>query len=254
MKKIPSIAADKLPWLTTAQMIEVDCLMEQYYHIELKQMMENAGRSLARLAVERFFRQSGKRKKVRILAGSGGNGGGALVAARRLSGWGFKVEVYLSKTVEKLSPVTFQQYQIIQKIGVNVHSGDDLLQASPCDLVIDGMIGYRLSGDPQGLTVKMILWANDQPAPIIALDTPSGLDLTTGTFSGPVIKADATLTLALPKVGLRLNTAKAVVGDLFLADIGVPPSLYDALDLGKRVKDNLFKESDILKIKPYKST
>ena len=72
-----------LPAVTAAQMREVDRAMVEDFHIELVQMMENAGRNLADLAVRHF----GPRSTV-VLAGSGGNGGGGLVAARHLANRG----------------------------------------------------------------------------------------------------------------------------------------------------------------------
>ena len=75
-----------IPSITTEQMIEVDRLMIEEYGILLIQMMENAGRCLAILAKERFLDTGNE--KVMVLAGVGGNGGGALVCARRLAAWG----------------------------------------------------------------------------------------------------------------------------------------------------------------------
>ena len=95
----------------------------------------------------------------------------------------------------------------------------------------------------------MIDWANDQMAPILSLDTPSGVDLTTGKIYKPVIQADATLTLALPKIGLFEKTVKKIRGDLYLADISVPPKLYQKPSLGLLV-DPIFAESDVILIDP----
>lgn len=96
--------------------------------------------------------------------------------------------------------------------------------AATHDLIIDGIIGYNLQGSPRGNAAAMIKWANVQSAPVLALDVPSGLDAETGEIHLPVIKATATLTLALPKIGLK-SSASDVVGELYLADIGVPPVL-----------------------------
>ena len=74
---------------------------------------------------------------------------------------------------------------------------------------------------------ELIDWANTASAAVLALDTPSGLELTSGRVGRPCVVADATLTLALPKVGLR--RAPEVVGDLFAADISVPPAVYERL-------------------------
>jgi NAD(P)H-hydrate epimerase len=64
---------------------------------------------------------------------------------------------------------------------------------------------------------------------VLALDVPSGLELSTGTLSRPHVRAEATLTLALPKDGLRAAGATDAVGRLYLADISVPPSVYERL-------------------------
>ena len=66
---------------------------------------------------------------------------------------------------------------------------------------------------------------------MLSLDVPSGVDATTGETDDPAIEVAATMTLALPKVGLLAETAKANVGELYLADISVPPALYGRLGL-----------------------
>lgn len=84
-----------IPFITTAQMIEVDRAMIEDYGVTLIQMMENAGRELATLARWRFLAtddgdhpREPRGKRVIVLAGTGSNGGGGLVCARRLHGWG----------------------------------------------------------------------------------------------------------------------------------------------------------------------
>jgi len=67
------------------------------YRISLFQMMENAGRCLAMLTRERFLQGDAKGKAITVLAGNGGNGGGALVAARRLHNWGAHVKTHGSE-------------------------------------------------------------------------------------------------------------------------------------------------------------
>ena len=76
--KFPIYTGEVL-YLTTEQMVEVDRLMIEDFKIEVMQMMENAGRNLAHLARVRFFDGDPTGKKVVVLAGTGGNGGGALV-------------------------------------------------------------------------------------------------------------------------------------------------------------------------------
>ena len=239
----------KIPNLTTDEMIEVDRLMMEEYHIELIQMMENAGRCLAILANQVFIKKHIKKKTVIVLAGTGGNGGGAMVCARRLHSWGAKVKVFITAEADKMTPIPAHQLRILKRIGIPISNGKNISAEESADLIIDGIIGYSIKGDPYGVPKEMIDWANKQNAPVLALDTPSGLGLTTGKVHKPTIQATATMTLALPKQGLFEIEAAKVIGDLYLGDISVPPSLYAEESLKMKVSKTLFAKSDIILVK-----
>lgn len=206
-----------VPALTTDQMREVDRIMVEDLGIDLTRMMENAGRNLAWLARERFSPAA-----VTVVAGPGGNGGGGLVAARHLSNRGIAVTVTLAR--DDLGEVPGAQAAMLRAMGVTFAD-----EPSKADLVIDALIGYSLSGDPRERSAELIEWANHQPSPVLALDVPSGLDTATGLIGDPCVRATATMTLALPKKGLAL--APTVVGELYLADISVPASVYAAFEI-----------------------
>jgi NAD(P)H-hydrate epimerase len=237
----------ELPYLTTDQMREVDRAMVDDFKISLLQMMENAGRNLAGLARRRFFDSDPTGRKVVVLAGTGGNGGGSLVCARWLHNQGVDVTVYVTRPDEEFTAVPAHQLQILRRMQVPVSPANELNTSGQPDLIIDGIIGYSLQGNPQGPASDMIIWANNQSTPTLSLDTPSGLDTATGTISNPTIKATATMTLALPKQGLRAPTAIPYVGELYLADIGVPPSLYAGAGLGLEV-GNIFARGGVLRL------
>lgn len=228
----------KIPTLTTSQMAEVDRLMIQEFKIELIQMMENAGRHLA-VQARRMLEGSVDHHHIVVLCGGGNNGGGGMVAARNLHNWGADVHAEITGDESRLKDVPAQQWGILQAMGVPRVGSPDAATVKP-DLIIDAIIGYGLRGDPRGEPAKWIAWANAQDTPILALDTPSGLDTTTGLPGTPVINAAATLTLALPKVGLTTPQAKPHVGQLYLADISVPPELYQhlGLDIGPLFASN----------------
>ncbi len=247
--RIP-IFSGNVPSVTAEQMIEVDRAMMQDLHIELIQMMENAGLALARLARERFFAGDPRAQPVMILAGPGGNGGGALACARRLHTWGARVEVVVRHPSHQLASVPAHQLEIIQRLQIPISSAEAVKGRTSADslLLIDGLIGYRLHGTPQGSIADLIRWANGQPGPILSLDVPSGVDSTTGRVFAPAIKATATLTLALPKAGLLTPDGKAQSGELYLADIGVPPALYARPPLALQV-GFLFAPSEILRLR-----
>jgi NAD(P)H-hydrate epimerase len=236
-----------VPHVDTQQMIEVDRAMMEDYRIELIQMMENAGRNLAHLARTRFLDGDPREKRVVILAGTGGNGGGALVCARRLHNYGTAVQVIVTKPDDAFKPVPAHQLDILSRMQVPVQLAHDLDDSDACELVIDGIIGYSLRGAPRGSAAELIRWANRQDAPILSLDAPSGVDTTSGTVFDPAIRATATMTLALPKAGLRTAGVAAQVGELYLADISVPPQLYRTPALQLQV-GHIFATSDIVRV------
>jgi NAD(P)H-hydrate epimerase len=217
----------KIPGLTTNQMIEVDRLMVEEYGITLLQMMENAGRNLAELARQLLEGQVRGRRVV-VLCGSGNNGGGGMAAARHLSNWGAQVQVSLAVEPVRLKEIPALQWNIIKAMDLARVGEPDMRNA---DLILDAMLGYGGSGDPRGMIAEWIERANRSGKPILALDTPSGLDTTSGTPGNPCLHAAATLTLALPKTGLFSAEARLFTGSLYLADIGVPPGLYQKIGI-----------------------
>ena len=243
------IYAGAVPYLTTEQMIEVDRAMIEDYRIELIQMMENAGRNLAHLARNRFLADDPRGKRIVILAGTGGNGGGALVCARRLHNYGADVRVFVTKPDADFTPIPAHQLDILRRMGILVNSAEAIHDVDIPDLIIDGIIGYSLKGTPRGSASELIRWANtktnDSGVLILALDAPSGVDTTTGTVFDPAIKAAATMTLALPKEGLRAPGVASHVGELYLADISVPPGLYTALGLQV---EPIFAQSELIRL------
>lgn len=242
----PEVEEGSVPFLTTDQMIEVDRAMIEDYRILLIQMMENAGRNLAHLARERFLSNAPLGKRVAVLAGVGGNGGGALVCARRLTNWGAHVEVFVTKPDAEFTEIPDHQLNVVKSMGIPVGIGAPD-SSTAFDVVVDGVIGYSLKGAPHGTAADLIRWANTQNTDVLALDAPSGVDTTTGTAFDPVIHATATMTLALPKEGLRVDNVRTHVGELYLADISVPPELYAEPALALDVPP-LFSKSDIVRL------
>ncbi len=172
---------------------------------------------------------------MQVLAGSGGNGGGGLVAARHLANRG--VEVAVTLTRDDLTGVPGHQLAILNAMGVPVG------EPREADVIIDALLGYSLAGPPRGMALEWIWYANESPGWKLALDVPSGVDVDTGEAPGRAINCDATMTLALPKVGLDRSP---LVGDLWLADISVPPSVYAGM--GIEVPEGLFAESPLERV------
>lgn len=236
-----------IPSITVAQMRDVDRLMIEEYGVSLLQMMENAGRALAEVTRRRLG-GSVVNKQIIVMAGAGNNGGGGLSAARHLHNWGAKVYALLTTLPENLSEAGQHQHHTLKCSYVPIwrfrgESADDapVVYWSRTEAILDALIGYGLEGNPREPHRDMIRLANANRTPIISLDVPSGLDATDGTIYSPCIQADATVTLALPKTGLI--ESRVVAGDVYLADIGVPPELYEELGIDATT---LFAEESIV--------
>ena len=239
--------------VTAEQMREVDRRAVSVYQVSLPQMMENAGRALARVARERFFEGHAGGARVAVLAGRGGNGGGAMVAARRLAGWGARVHVLAIADEAEMAPVTAQQARTLRAFGTRLTAVGEagLCQApaaSEFDLVLDGLLGYGGLGEPRGLVRDAIAWATDAATPVLTLDLPSGLDATTGRPAAATIRAGVTVTLAAPKTGLAVTASAAHVGELYLADIGIPAEAYGGI-LDIAAASEWFVEDDVVRLR-----
>jgi NAD(P)H-hydrate epimerase len=234
---IPSLAASAVPALSAEQMAEVDRLAVDVYGITLLQMMEQAGSHLASVAAAEVGGDL-RDKSFLVAVGPGNNGGGGLAAARHLVNRGARVQVVLARPARRLSDAGRHQLATLLEMGVSCCMAvydisdaeiDDELKAA--DLIIDAVLGYRGKGAPHDEVATLIERVVDAGDRTLSLDLPSGMDADTGVAGPLAIQARATMTLALPKVGLLSTVGRERVGTLYLADIGLPAALYERMDL-----------------------
>src|SRR5438093_10888505 len=222
-------------------MRRIDDTTIREFQVDVLMLMENAGRAAAVLARQMLLGQTiGKR--VACLVGAGNKGGDGMVAARHLADWGAVVKVISGTSKDKMKSVPLGQLNIIEKMGIPILSTDYVLK--DYDLLIDGLIGYGLEGNPRDRVAVMIRDANASGRPILALDLPSGMNATTGEAYDPCIRATATITLALPKTGFLSPDSSQYIGNLYLADISIPQKVYQSF----RLQKTLFQADTIVKI------
>lgn len=241
MMGCPEVDAATVPWVTAAEMAEIDRVMVDELGITLVQMMENAGRGLAVLARHLLGGVAGRR--VRVLAGTGGNGGGGLAGARHLLVGGADVAVALSAHPPP-DTATATQLAILHRLDVPVEVGA-ASSDNEADLTVDALLGYGQHGPPRGRTAALVRSTGGQA--VAALDVPSGLELATGSGHEPAVQAAATLTLAAPKRGLESHPAH--VGALYLADISVPPTVLDTAVGASSASSHPFSEGPLVRLR-----
>lgn len=177
--------------------------------------MQRAGLALARLALA--WRPHARR--VVVLAGPGNNGGDGLVAARHLAAAGRRVHVWFAGDPTRLPPDAAAAWAAAREAGLRM---EDSAPAETADLVIDALLGLGAQRAPSGAVAGAIAWANARPAPVLAVDLPSGLHPDTGQPIGDVVvEADATLSLLTLKPGLFTGRGRDLAGDVWFDDLGV---------------------------------
>jgi NAD(P)H-hydrate epimerase len=205
--------------VTAAGMREVDRVAVEAVGLQLLQMMENAGRALARHVRE--VREGGS---VVVVAG---NGGGGLTCARHLANHDVPVRVVLDRSPEELTGAAAHQCRILEAMDIAIATDPGAVSRfDEPTVLVDALIGYGVSGEVRPPAADYVHELNETEDPVVSLDVPSGMDATTGDTHGVRVDPDRTVTLALPKTGLD-----AVDGALYLADIGIPATVYDRLDI-----------------------
>jgi NAD(P)H-hydrate epimerase len=241
------------PAATAAQMAEVDRVSTTELGITVEMLMENASRQVAATARELLDGVAGKH--VVALVGSGNNGGDAAGALRHLANWGATVHALAAAPQEKLRPTTRAQLgrlllstadwrvgRVTEATAGAEKTGTALRAA---DLVIDGLLGYSARGAPRGEVLRLVEASAQADRPVLAVDIPSGIDPDSGVAPGAAVRAAATVTLALPKAGLLTAAAREYVGELILADIGIPAAAFDRVGLDAR---GVFRDGDLVRV------
>ncbi len=230
-----------MQYLSAHEMALVDEYAVKEFNIDILQMMEHAGWNLARLVMPYVKPDS----TVIVLAGKGNNGGGGVCAARHLRNRGLDVQVLLSQEKGN-GEMVMHHLKTLDAMDVPVEVWDgEFPETNSNDVIVDALLGYNINGDPREPIAGIIRGANDSGRLIVSLDIPSGLDPDTGEPGNPCIRANSTLTLALPKKGFLSEVSREFVGWLYLSDIGIPSKLYARLgwDVG-----NLFKDEKLVRI------
>ena len=210
---------DEMEAVSSDAMREIDRIAVTETGPSLLQMMENAGRSMAVLALRRAPVPH-EECRVLVMSGRGGNGGGGISCARHLARRVRLVDLCLVGSGRPSAAVEAQLVTYRASPGGEVDM-EALVGAGPYDVIVDAVIGYGLRDAPSGEAVRAIAWMNAASAVVLSLDLPSGLHPESGQAPGACVAPEMTLTLHLPKPGL-LNL---VAGDLCVADLGIPDAV-----------------------------
>jgi len=151
---------------------------------DVDEMMERAGRAVADAVVAHYP----DARKICAVCGKGANGGDGRIALRLLDQAG-------RETSDELDP--------------------------EADVLIDALFGTGFSGEPRAEAAELIGRINAHGGRVVAVDIPSGVDASTGEVPGAAVRADVTVTMHGPKVGLVVGPGRYLAGEVIVGDIGV---------------------------------
>lgn len=245
-----------LELLSAAEVRAVDREAEGY-GLAVPLLMESAGALVARAAARMLGgcepggdpdlialrREAGGRwgswrprplgERVLVLAGRGNNGGDGMVAARYLHEWGFQVSVLLAGDPEGMGGAPRAQWGLLERLGVPCRplpSDAAACRAAVAEaaagahLAIDALVGtgarLPLTGVPGAAVEALAATA----VPVLAVDIPSGLDPDTGRAAGACVRAEVTVTMVRPKLGMVLDP-EGRSGEILVGLIPIPSAL-----------------------------
>jgi NAD(P)H-hydrate epimerase len=226
--------ADRTP-ISSAAMAGAD-LKAQKLGVPGQRLMEHAGAAVA-AAVKAIAEATDRwrRGPILILCGPGNNGGDGFVAARYLARAGAEVAAVLvsGEALPSTADATRNWNRLDRQPRVRrIHASTGLeLKVLAKDLerasvVVDALLGTGVRGelrDPIRSAVELVLRARAAKVPVVSVDTPTAVDLTSGDATDPVVQADLTVTFHRPKTGLRTRRGAALAGKILVAPIGIPP-------------------------------
>ncbi len=220
-------------------------------------MMERAGKAVADAILARHDPRD---LRVLVLVGPGNNGGDGLVCARYLHDAGARVALYVWKRAERADDENFrlcrERHLPITRAEDDAHFSalKDFLADS--DIIVDALLGTGVARPIDGLLKELLetvskktrkqvsshlvtlspclpLSPPSRSPRIVAVDLPSGLNPDTGALDPATLKADLTVTFAFPKIGQLTFPGANAVGEIVVADIGIPAewASADALDV-----------------------
>jgi NAD(P)H-hydrate epimerase len=200
-------------------------------------LMEHAGTAVAAAARALLAHNDRLDRPVLILAGPGNNGGDGFVAARKLDEWGIaSIAVLVAADERPRTPDAARNWKRLEGLPnvqmIHAPVARDLAMLGQgidkAGIVVDALLGTGVRGqlrDPVREAVGVIRRAREAGVPVLAVDTPTAVDLTSGDASDPVVRADLTITFHRPKTGLRARVGRALAGRILVAPIGIPPEV-----------------------------
>jgi len=219
----PSTGLMRLKVCSVEEMRRIDEEAVKRFGLSHELLMEDAGSAIYSLILREVDLQG---KRFCIVAGTGNNGGDALVVARRLYAAGAGVEVFVVGDIAKFTEPARKNFELVKAMGLPLHIIQDeggvkvfTERAKKCDVLVVGLIGIGLRGEVTGVRRSVIEAINSLGKTVISVDIPSGIGGDNGRVYGVAVKSTYTVTFGLPKYGNILYPGYYYCGKLYVSPL-----------------------------------
>ncbi len=233
--------------LSSAAMKEADRKTIEEMGMPGAVLMETA----AMRTVELILHKLPSARRFAVLAGPGNNGGDGLAVTRLLKNAGLSGTLFSTVKPGGYRGDAAINEQYLEKASYSINRLEDQNsvdlfreELSRVDFIVDALLGIGVDRDAEGLFEALIEIINQAGAPVIAVDIPSGVNADTGAVMGCAVKANWTVTLAFPKLGLLCHEGAEKAGELYIGQINIPSALVENEPV------DLLEPDQILKLLP----
>jgi ADP-dependent NAD(P)H-hydrate dehydratase / NAD(P)H-hydrate epimerase len=220
--------------LTSEEMQELDQIAMRQFGVQGLILMENAALGVVNNIIQKYG--DVENKNIFIFCGKGNNGGDGFTVARHLFNRKAIVRIILIGKKRDLKGDALINANIVNRMVnekrnspflslIELNNIKELKQYPVPDIIIDAILGTGIKGNVDGLAKDAIDFMNSAGKPVVSIDIPSGLNGSTGEYGNVAVKANMTVTMALPKLGLVINKGPEQCGELRIADISMPKSI-----------------------------
>ncbi len=209
-------------------------------------LMERAGQGIFESIAEHF--QPLVDTTASIFLGRGNNAGDGLVVARLLAESGAKIYLHYLHKPKDFSPDAFKNYerrgkdknrQAVNEVFLYLSDWEQRVAEAldESDLIVDALLGTGITKNVRDNYARVIEIINESGLPVLAVDIPSGVNAATAEVMGIAVRADLTVTMALPKIGCFFYPGRAYAGGYSVVDIGVPDEVIAEKELTRYLID-----------------
>ncbi|MET0101626.1 MAG: NAD(P)H-hydrate dehydratase [Sedimenticola sp.] len=210
------------------QVRELDRIAIEEFSIPGLTLMTRAGEA----AFQLIERQWPGLNEIAVVCGIGNNGGDGYVVARLALEAGLRCKVFQLGDASRIGGDALTCADAYREAGGEVAPLDTLPET--VELIVDGVFGTGLEREVEGAWREALEAVNRHPAPVLALDIPSGLHSDRGKVLGIAVKADATISFIGLKQGLFTGSGPDYCGGILFDDLGVPREVYSNISPSAR--------------------